>query len=182
MHFFRCNYKVAKIWQILLTAACGAVVLACLQCTKPQPKTSLPTDVLGVAVGMTKEEAEKQLKETATFDRAETRDQQIWLTKDNPYYSHLAIGYDREGKVRYATALAENKEGKKRLRFTEFGDITQARAESVPPHYRYIWELPATDQKSAMTLIIYGDNPDYLSFFSLSKKTEAKVGSEGEED
>lgn len=175
MSILRRVFQITNILQtsrVFFALACGALLLACLQCTKKETTAGLPRDVLGVSIGMNKEDVEKRLKEIAEFDREERRNQQVWRLKDNSHYSHLAVGYDKENKVRYASAIAANPTTKDLLRFTDIGDISQAKAEIVAPHYRYIWEVEPPEQP-AYVVLIYGDNPDFLSFLSISQKVQA---------
>lgn len=182
MRIFRCVQinLILQVNRVFTAAICAALMLVCLQCAKvPTPtQTGLPQDVLGVSVGMTKEDAEKRLKDIANFDRAERKSQQIWILKDNPNFSHLAVGYDKQDKIRYASAIASDPKNKKLLRFTEIGDIKQAKPELVPPHHRYIWETSSENPQNAQIILAYGDNPDFLSFFSISRKVSPEDGEE----
>lgn len=157
------------------------LLLTMSQCAwKAQTKVKLPNDILGISVGMSKGEAEKHLNEIAKFERDERKRQQIWRLKNDPHFSKLGIGYDEEYRVRYITLFVDAAIATERIRFTDVGDLSKAKAEIVAPHYRYIWEVPSIDGKPAYTLNIYGDNPEFVTIYSLSGK--ATVSQKEEEE
>lgn len=150
------------------------LLLTMPQCARIQQQSSvqLPADILGIYVGMKKEDANKRLGEIATFERNERKQQQMWRLNNDTRFSHLAVGYDKEDKVRYVTAFVDATTAKERIRFSDVGDLSKAKNEILEPHYRYIWDVPPVNGRPAFSVNIYGDNPQSLSFYSLSKKFE----------
>ena len=157
------------------------LLLSVSQCaTKTATKANVPGEyLLGISVGMKKEAAQKHLEELAQFERDEGKRQQVWRLKNDPHFSELAIGYDDENQVRYITTFVDPASARERIRFTEVGDLTKAKQQILAPHYRYIWEVPASDGKPAYFVNVYGDNPDFLLHYSLSGKASS---SEEEDD
>lgn len=158
-------------------------VLFLTQCAgKTATAKTLPQDILGISVGMNKADAQKRLEEIGQMTSEDRKAGQLWQLKSDPRFANLAVAYDKEQKIRFVTALVDKEKAQQRVRFAEIGDLTAAKAEIVAPHYRYVWETAATDRQPAQTIIIYGDNPDSITLFSLSKKIEAQIGTESEEE
>lgn len=158
----------------LATSGVLILLLTMSQCSwRSQSKAKLPNDILGISVGMNKEEAEKHLKGIAEFERDERKRQQVWRLKNDPRFNKLAVGYDEKNLVRYVTAFVDIASAKERIRFSDVGDISKAKAEIVAPHYRYIWDVPSIDGKPSYFVNIYGDNPDLVTMYSLSGKATA---------
>lgn len=130
--------------------------------------TGLPKDLLGLSIGMSKEQAQRRLEEIATFESEARKVGQLWRLKNDPHFSSVAVDYDKENRIRFVTAFVE-KTAKEKIRFTDVGDLTKARAEIIEPHYRYIWEVPGTDDKPAYFVNVYGDNPEFVTTYSLAK-------------
>jgi hypothetical protein len=133
----------------------------------------LPRDLLGIHIGMNQEDAQKHLEEIAVFESKTRKTGHLWKLKNNSRFSHLAIDYNKENKIRFVTAFVDAATAKERLRFAEAGDLTTARAEISEPHYRYIWEIPAEGDKPACVVNIYGDNPEFVTTYSLADKIQS---------
>lgn len=155
------------------------------QCA-PKSASELPKDILGISVGMSKENAQKRLEEIAVFERDEEKRQQVWLLKDDAHFKYLILGYDASNQVRYVTAIAEPSVAKARIRFSEVGDLSKAKKEVLEPHYKYIWQVHETDGKPDYDVYTYGDSPEFLMHYSLSKRAKSedatKAESEDEDD
>lgn len=161
------------------------VLVTMPQCTRiANSRSQLPRDILGIYIGMNKDEASKHLNEIADFDRNERKNQQVWVLKNDQRFSHVAVGYDKENNVRYVTAFVDAANAKERIRFSEVGDLSNAKSEVVAPHYRYVWEVPSEKNKPAYFVSVYGDNPESVLYYSISKKIvpAGKQQSEEEED
>jgi len=144
------------------------ILLTITQCSaKIAP--NLPKDILGISVGMNKPDAQRRLEEIATFESEGRKVGQLWRLKNDPHFSSVAVDYDKENRVRFVTAFVEKTTTKEKIKFTEVGDLTKARAEIVEPHYRYIWEVPAEGDKAAYVVNVYGDNPEFVETYSLAK-------------
>ncbi len=142
--------------------------LVFLQCGGTKPINILPSDILGISPGMSKDDAVRHLKEIGKLSREEEKQQEVWSLKDNPAYGYLAVGYDRENQVRYITAFAKPKDGQAK-RFDEIGDLKQAKAEVAGANHRYIWEVPPQDGISEYSVIAQGNNADHLSMLTITK-------------
>ena len=155
------------------------LLLAGIQCaTRSAPE--LPRDILGIGIGMTRADAQKRLEEIALFERNERKNQQIWRLKDDSHYSHLAVGYDANNQVRYVTAFADK--SKTQIPFSDIGNLSKAKTEIIEQHHTYIWEVPSTDGAAAYFVNVYGDNPKFLTTYSLSKKLTPNKSEEDEEE
>lgn len=155
------------------------IMLAGIQCAT-RSASEPPRDILGIGIGMTRADAQKRLEEIAFFERNERKNQQIWRLKDDPHYSHLALGYDANNQIRYITAFADK--SKKQVPFSDIGNLSKAKTEIIERHHTYIWEVPAKDGAAAYFVNVYGDNPKFLTTYSLSKKLTPNESEEGEED
>ncbi len=156
---------------------CLAVFLLSMANCAPRQTVELPKDILGIRVGMSKEEAQKRLEEISEFERDERKQQQIWRLKNDAHYSHIAIGYDKSNQVRYLTAFADS--SKKRVRFSDIGDLSSAKQEITNPHYKYTWEIPASGENPAYFVSAYGTESEFLSSCSLMKTS---AGNETEKE
>lgn len=155
------------------------VVFAAACLTKPAP--NLPKDILGVYVGMNREDAERHLRETAKFNREDGQSEQLWSLSGNPNFDYLAIGYDRDKQVRYVTAIAKPKDGKP-VFFKDVGDLTTAKKEVVGLHHRYGWEVAASEKQPAYTVVAQGDNAESLSLYTLTKPSNPEEQEEEEQE
>lgn len=131
-------------------------------------KSSLPQDIFGIRLGMNRADAQKHLEEIAEFERDDRKQQQIWRLKNDARYSHIVLGFDKSGQVRYITVFADK--SKVRTRFSEIGDVSAAKAEILEPHHKFIWEVGKNGEKPAFFVEAYGTEKDFLSSYSLSKK------------
>lgn len=118
---------------------------------------------------MSKADAQKRLEEIAQFESEDKKAGQLWRLKNNPQFNNLAIAYDRENKIRFVTALVEKSTAKERMRFTDVGDLANAEKQITEPHYRYFWDVPTSEDKPAYRISVYGNEPEFLSIYSLSK-------------
>lgn len=159
------------------------VLLTTLQCTaKSEPASDLPKDILGISVGISKADAQKRLEEIAVFERDERKNQQVWKMKDNSRFGNIAVGYDKDERIRYVTGFVDKDAVKEKIRFTDVGDLSKAKQEILEPHYRYIWEVPATENNLAYFVNIYGDNRDFVTTYSLAKIYKPDELKESEEE
>ena len=167
-----------------LTAVCLSLLfsLALTQCASNSSAKNLPKDILGISVGMDKADVQKRLQEIAQFESDLRRRQQIWKLKNDPRFSHVAVGYDTEDKIRYVTAFVDKATAKERIRFTDIGDLTKAKKEIVEPHHRYVWEVEARNGKPAYLIVVNGDNADFLTIYSLAKKLDASKSEKKSEE
>ena len=165
--------------QLVLVLCVCITIAAMAQCANhSQSAVNLPRDILGISVGMNKQDASRRLEEIAVFERGERKRQQVWKMKDASRYSHVAVGYDEKDHIRYITAFVDTALAKERIRFSDLGDLSKAKKEIVEPHHRYTWEAPAIEGKPAYFVIAYGSEPEFLSSCSLSKRTTTEESEE----
>jgi hypothetical protein len=165
--------------QLALVLCVCITVAAMAQCANhSQSAVNPPRDILGISIGMNKQDASRRLEEIAVFERDERKRQQVWKMKDASRYSHVAVGYDEKDQIRYITAFVDKALAKERIRFTDMGDLSKAKKEIVKPHHRYTWEVPAIEGKPGYFVTAYGSEPEFLSSCSLSKTITANESKE----
>lgn len=174
-------FKQKNAGKTLVSSILLGILLTATQCAVKTAAPSLPKDILGVGIGMTRENAEQRLREIGKFVRDEDKAQQVWLLNNNPNFGHVAIGYDRNNQVRYITAIAKPKDGQP-LFFKDVGDLTAAKHDVAGPNHRYAWEVAANENNSGYTVIAQGLNPDFLSLYTLSKPSNPQQKDEVEEE
>ncbi len=147
-----------------------ALLMLCLitfGCSNPS-KTQSGSDILGIKIGMSKEDTIKRLNEIGKLDHEERKQQEIWALNNDPHYSHLIVGFDKEKqKVRYITAKA--RENGSRLRYSDIIDIGKAQQTSSANNYKYTEEVQANESTPGYTRIASGTDSDYLNYFSLKE-------------
>ena len=83
-------------------------------------------DIFGLRLDMTKEDAHSRLQKIGTLQREERKRQEVWEVRD-PYFSHVIIGFDKQSRIRFVTAVA--REGGQRMRYTDVANLKKARQE-----------------------------------------------------
>ncbi len=134
--------------------------------------SAMPNDLLGLTIGMNKAEAQRLLQKKAQFNRQERKNQEVWTLDSDPFFYAVAIGYDAENKIRYISAFVDKDRAKEHITFANVGSFLTARSEITEPHHRYIWDVAATDKIPAYKLNVYGDNPDYVTIYSLVRNDD----------
>ncbi len=131
-------------------------------------QTQSNSDILGIKIGMSKEDTIKRLNEIGKLDHEERKQQEIWTLNNDPYYSHLILAFDKEKQdVRYITAKAREKGS--RVRYNDVIDISKAQQRSSSNNYKYIEDVQASESTPGYTRIASGTDPDYLDYFSLKE-------------
>lgn len=123
-------------------------------------------ELLGLSLDMSKQAAQRRLKELGQLEREERKRQEVWKVRD-PHFAYVLVGFDGEERLRYVTALA--RADGTRLRYREVGDLKHARSVGATGNYHYIWELPARDKQPRIQVIVRGTDAEYLSSYSLKK-------------
>ena len=166
------NIKKSKIYILL------CVLFAITNCAgETASGNNLPNNILGIKLGMTEQEAKNRLQEIGKFTRVEPKRQQIWALKDNSRFGYVAVGFDKENKVHYVSAIAAPK-SREKMRYTEIGDLSAAKAEIAKPNYIYTWTIPAANGNSPYMILARGTNAEYLNTYTISKP----VGGDDEEE
>ncbi len=158
----------------------GIVLLLTLTQCAGRTAPALPKDILGISVGMDKDAAQKRLSEIGELQSEDRETGNLWRLKDDARFKHLVVAYDAENRIKFVTALVDEKTAKERVRFSEIGDLETAKKEEFAPNYRYTWEVLTADGKPAYSVSIYGTNPEHLTIFSLTKPLEAEEEEERE--
>lgn len=135
----------------------------------------LQRQILGLHLNMTKEAAHKRLQEIGTVIRNEENRQEVWQVRHESF-SHLLIGFDKEDKLRYVTAVAREDKKAKRVAYNDIGDVKKAREAGDPKisNFNYQWELPAADGNPHMLVIVAGRAPKFVTTYTL-KSLESTV-------
>jgi hypothetical protein len=145
---------------------CG-LLLTSLPAVRAQQAGAQPQrELLGLSLGMSKEAAQRRLRELGQLEREERGRQEVWKISA-PSFAYLLVGFDPQARLRYVTALA--RAGGPRLRYRAVGDLKQARSVGAPGNYQYIWELAARGEQPRTQVIVRGADAEYLSAYSLKK-------------
>lgn len=153
------------------------------QCDKkPDSETAGRKEILGVSIGMSKDEAQRRLREVGQFERNERKQQEMWALPTDARYSRAALGYDAGGKVRYITAFARSQGNTTQIKYEDFGDLKTARQNVFLANVEYVWEIPARGDNPGYFVIARGFDPTYAKTASLMKSApDAKEADEDDE-
>jgi len=127
-------------------------------------------EILGVRLGVSKEEAHRRLRDLGRLEKEERKQQEVWgLAGDSPY-SHLIVAYSKEeaAAVRFVTAVA--KEGGRRIRYADVLDTGKAQRTRAGNSITYKMEVPGRDGTPAYTIRAIGDDPEHLKYYSVEVK------------
>lgn len=164
---------IKKLMIMALAAAYGVYLTGCTS-----SMAAVPEDLLGISIGMPRGAAESKLSAIADLERLEEGRQQIWRLNGDPHFSTIAVGYDREDRVRYVTAFVDAATAKERIAFASVGDLSKAKAEVTGRHHRYIW----THDPGGYDVNIYGDEDQFLTIYTIVKRSEPGESAAGEDD
>lgn len=144
---------------------------ACSDTSAPRP------EILGVRLGMHRDEAHARLQQIGKLEKQERRQQEVWRLEGDPSYSHLMVAYDREGaSVRYVTAVAD--EQGRRVPYAEVINVGGARLDSAQASRTYTQELPEGFGRPGFVARATGTDPTYLKYYSVKRVADG----EGDED
>lgn len=137
---------------------------ACSKSSNSDPKS----DILGIRIGMSREDTMKRLNEIGKLDRMERKQQEIWTLNNDAHYSHLILAFDKEKQgVRYVTAKA--RENGSRLRYSDVIDTGKAQHTISTNNYKYTQEVQGNESTPGYTKIASGTDSNYLTYFSLKE-------------
>lgn len=143
-------------------------------------KTESKTDILGIRINMSEENAHKRLREIGKLEKEERKQQEVWTLNDDPRYSHLIVAFTKEDQtVRYVTAKA--REAGSRVRYADVLDLEKARQIGSANNYKYVQEFPADGRNSGYSIIASGRDPEYLTYLSLKNLDAAEEEEEEDE-
>ncbi|HEX7956514.1 MAG TPA: hypothetical protein VF508_06210 [Pyrinomonadaceae bacterium] len=162
--------------KITVTICCLLLLApACSTAVRPRP------EILGVRLGMTREEAHARLQAVAKLEKVERRQQEVWRLTGDPGYTHLIVAYNKEyTSVRYVTAVA-NEQGR-RVPYADVINLDGARAEGAQASHTYTQETPARDGQPGFITKAIGTDPTYLKYYSVKRVDERADPDEEEED
>ena len=161
-----------------------ALLLGTPNCGVNQAKNaSYPRDVMGIYVGMEKDAAKRRLAEIAKLKETGRKQGELWTIRINdPRLSDIGVGYDKENRVRFVTAFVDKEKARERIRYSDLGDWSAAKTETVGNNKRYIWDVPAENDRPAYIVDAHGDEPDFVNFYVLAKKASPGEGHEEDEE
>lgn len=140
---------------LLLASGCGRAVT-------PRP------EILGVRLGMSREEAHARLQTIGRLEKEERRQQEVWRLTSDPAYSHLMVAYNKEyTSVRYITAVAN--EAGQRTRYADVINLGAARSENTQASRTYTQNVPARDNQPGFITKAIGTDPTYLKYYSIER-------------
>jgi len=116
---------------------------------------------------MRKADAHAKLAAIGKFVREESKRQEVWEVRD-PRFRGAIVGYDPEWKVRFITAVAN--ENGQRVRYADVVDLGHAQHQSAGQSHTYRWKPP----HARYTIIAIGNDPEVLTYLTLSKAAEAE--------
>lgn len=134
--------------------------------------------ILGFRLRMPEQEVHERLKAIGTLVRKEEKRQEAWQIRDQAF-SHLIVGFNKDGKLRYVTAVAREDKEAKRLSYNQIGDLKKARQAGDPKinNFNYQWDLAADHDEPHMLVIAIGRDPQLLTTYTL-KSLEEQVSAE----
>ena len=133
------------------------------------------SDLLGVRLGMSREEVRSGLADVARLERQERRRHEIWTMANDPRFAALIIGYTPEWNVRFVTAVA--KPDGVAVCYENVLDLVEAKHVVAGRTHTYTW-LTGTP---AYSIIAIG-GPSRLDYLSLEQDAAAVAESQSEEE
>lgn len=151
----------------IVVTLCGLLLLASACAGGGGGESGGPKpEILGVRLGMNREEAQTRLQSIGQLEKEERRQQQVWRLAGDPAYSHLMVAYNKQyTAVRYVTAVAH--EQGSRIRYADVVDVKLAREEVTPASRSYTQEVPARTGQPAFITKAIGSDPMYLKYYSV---------------
>lgn len=135
-----------------------SLLLAAGSASGKEPKP----DILGVSLGMAKEDVEKRLEKRGELDlnkEGPLGAKQFWKLRDRRY-AWLAVRYDSDMRVEWVSAFANQDKGRRPVRYREIGDVKQAQ---LLGKYIYMWVVRKGDREDDYTVTARGNDPEILS-------------------
>ena len=145
------------------------LTLGCLILTAPSPTLGRgPQDnVLGIRIGMSRDDVHHRLQKLGTLEREVRGRQEVWKLTREPRFASVMVGFDTNFQVRYVTAISRDGQ---RTPYRDIGPIKDAFAERAAGVYtRYTWEIKPDKKHPGYFLIAEGRDPEYLQSFSIKR-------------
>ncbi len=139
-------------------------------------------DILGLRLSMTESAVRQKLKKLGSFARAVPPRQEVWQIK-NEHFSAILVGFNKDGQLRYITAVARTDKDGKKMTYATVGDLAKARQAGDPKinNFNYQWELAEKGDEPKTMVIAIGRDPKSLSTLSLKRLGEP-VAKEEDDD
>ncbi len=140
-------------------------------------------EILGIRLGMTKGEADARLREIGKLLRVERQRQEVWDVRD-PNYSHVVIGFEKDGELRFVTAIAREGSEAKRVRYDAVGPLSAAKQAGKPElkNFYFQWELPAKERGPQALVSARGTDAEFLQILSIKRTGEDPEKSKADDD
>ena len=117
---------------------------------------------------MDKDEVMRRLGEIGKFVRREEGEQEAWEIRD-PEFSHVIVGFGREEKLRYITAVARTDKDARRVSYAKVGQLKDAKqvGDVRINNFQYQWTVPKKNKQPAIVVLAMGRDPEFLSTLTL---------------
>lgn len=132
--------------------------------------------ILGIHFKLAKEDVRKRLSEIGSFVRDERKRQEIWQVRDASF-SHLIVAFEKNGKLRFVTAVSREDAEAKRVPYGQIGNVEKARQAGDPGinNFNYEWDLPSQEGHPRLLAIARGRDPNFLTTYSLKRLDDDAV-------
>ncbi len=160
----------------------GIVLLLALVASRNGALARLPErQILGIRLRMTEQSVHERLKAIGTLVRKEEKRQEVWQIR-NASFSHLIVGFNKENRLRYVTAVSREDKDAKRVSYDQIGDLKQAKQAGDPRinNFNYQWDLAADKTNSHMQAIAMGRDPKLLTTYTLKSLEENSTADEND--
>ena len=138
------------------------LVLSCAQSARPT------ADIRGIRLGMSRDEAQKILRQRGELEKEERKQQEVWALKNDDSYSHLIVAYNKEyTAVRFITAVA--KDQGRRVPYSDVIDTQKAKLTEAGNSRTYALEVPASEGQPGYLVRAIGTDPAYLKYYSVER-------------
>jgi hypothetical protein len=125
-----------------------------------------PPEIRGIRLGMPYAQAHAQLAKIGQLKKEE-ESQEVWTLLGDEHYQSLIVGFDRDRKVRYVTALADP-DGTP-LPYSDVGDIAAATRGGQPGNLTFTWKGRDAKEKIEYLAIAKGKDAQRLSSYSVKR-------------
>ncbi|HEX6097405.1 MAG TPA: hypothetical protein VF432_13840 [Thermoanaerobaculia bacterium] len=137
-------------------------LIAALLLSLPIAASDAPpiSDIAGVRLGMSRDEVRSGLATTARLEREERRRHEVWTLAGDARFASLIVGYTKEWKVRFVTAVA--KPDGAAVGYGDVLDLTAANHKAAGKTHTYTW-VTGTPPYSIIAI----GGPSRLEYLSL---------------
>jgi hypothetical protein len=125
-----------------------------------------PPEILGIRLGMAYPQAHSRLTQIGQFKNKD-EGQEVWTLRSDPHYQTLIVGFDRERRVRYVTALA-NPRGEA-VDYSDLGDVRTATSSGGPGNLVVSWKNEDRRSHFEYLAIAKGSDPHRLLSYSVKR-------------